>query len=62
MTPEELADAQAAWDAWPDDGSQCAIGDKPPRPTATDHVPEGMTEAEFEARGTPRTPPVIGEG
>lgn len=48
--PDELAAAQAAWDDWPDDGSRCAVGDKPPRPAMDDEVPEGMDPDEFYGR------------
>ena len=49
----ELEDAQAEWDAWPDDGSRCAVGDKPPRPETGDEAPAGMTLAEFYVQPEP---------
>lgn len=59
-TEPTLEELQAEWDAWPDDGSRCAVGDKPPRPTAEDDVPEGMTRDQLY--GTPAPPdPVVEE-
>ncbi len=51
-----LEDCQAMWDAWPDDGSQCPIGEKPPRPTADADLPPGMTRSEFFNQADPADP------
>lgn len=51
-----LQDVQDAWDAQPDDGECCDVGDKPPRPVLDDHVPTGMTLQELNGQADPKLP------